>query len=170
MRRPIRFRARRVTMRYNQVVNRASARNRGQVLPGRDHGLLRHVLGVVMVADDAQRDPVGQRGVPVHQFGEGVEVPLLGPGDEIGVIDVVHGTPSPPGLGALSPSPPHGIRALRGGTDTGATFPILPCLIFEQTMQRRPLRPACRDVVGRQSPVRTEWTSVTERPAKEHRK
>jgi hypothetical protein len=40
-----------------------------------------------MVAHHPQRDPVGQAGVAVNEFGVGVEIPLLGTPDKVGVIN-----------------------------------------------------------------------------------
>jgi hypothetical protein len=37
----------------------------GQLLPGRNQSFLGNILGVMMVAEEPQRDPVGQLAVPV---------------------------------------------------------------------------------------------------------
>jgi len=58
-----------------------------QLLPCADQGFLRHILGVVMVADNPQRHPVGQPAIPVNQFSVGVEIAFLSAPDKVGVIN-----------------------------------------------------------------------------------
>lgn len=58
----------------------------GQLLPGGDECVLGDILGVMMVAEQPQRDPVGQPAVPVNKFGICIEIALPGPPDEIAVL------------------------------------------------------------------------------------
>ena len=59
-----------------------------QLLPCRNERFLGNVLGVMVVAEQPQRNPVRQPAVTVNELGVGVEVALLGALDEVGVIDV----------------------------------------------------------------------------------
>jgi hypothetical protein len=58
----------------------------GQLLPGSNECVLGDILGVMMVAEESQRDPVGQPAIPVDKFGICVEIAFLGPPDEIAVL------------------------------------------------------------------------------------
>jgi len=79
-----------------------------QLLPSRNERFLGNVLGVMVVAEQPQRNPVRQPAVTVNELGVGVEVALLGALDEVGVIDVRF-PPSLPRLnGVLLPGPPGG--------------------------------------------------------------
>jgi len=60
----------------------------GQLLPRGNQRFLGDVLSVVMVAEQTQRDPVGQPAMPVNEFGVGVYVTFLGPLDQVVVIDI----------------------------------------------------------------------------------
>jgi hypothetical protein len=69
-----------------------------QLLPGSNESFLGDILGVVMVAQEPERDPVGQSAVPVDKFGVRIEIALLGPLHEIAVLSVrSHHPPRPPG-------------------------------------------------------------------------
>jgi hypothetical protein len=54
--------------------------------PGGNERVLGDVLGIMMVAEEPQRDPVGQPAVPVNKFGICIEIAFLGPPDEIVVF------------------------------------------------------------------------------------
>ena len=58
----------------------------GQLLPGSNECVLGDILGVMMVAEEPQRDPVGQPAIPVDKFGIRIQIALPGPPDEIAVL------------------------------------------------------------------------------------
>jgi hypothetical protein len=57
------------------------------LLPCRDERFLGDVFSVVMVAEQPQRDTVGQLAVTIDEFTVGVDIALLGSPDEVAVID-----------------------------------------------------------------------------------
>ncbi len=79
------FSARRVTIWYSQVENDDLPRNRVQVLPRGDQRFLRDVLGVVVIAGEAQGHPVGHGRVPLDQEFVSVHVAFPGAGHQVGV-------------------------------------------------------------------------------------
>jgi hypothetical protein len=77
------FRLRLVAMRYSQVRIEGPFREVADTLPGGQHRLLEHVLGVGRRAEDPVAVDLQLPSVPVHQLPECVAVALPGPAHQL---------------------------------------------------------------------------------------